>query len=59
LDAVPTVAASSAEARDCAFDFLEPTSDDDWLEWNLGRWRAGRADGGRTVDSSAECVSTP
>ena len=58
-DAVPTVAASSAEVRDCAFDFLELPSDDDWLEWNLGRWRADRADGGRTVDTSASCVSTP
>jgi hypothetical protein len=59
LDAVPTVAASSAEVRDCAFDFLDLTSDDDWLEWNLGRWRAERADAGRTVDTSASCVSTP
>ncbi|MGH3474354.1 MAG: DUF4153 domain-containing protein [Aeromicrobium sp.] len=58
-DAIPTVAGSSAEVRDCTFDFLDLTSDDDWLEWNLGRWRADRADGGRTVDSSAECVSTP
>ncbi len=58
-DAVPTVAASSAEVRDCAFDFLDRTSDDDWLEWNLGRWRAERAGGGRTVDTSASCVSTP
>jgi hypothetical protein len=58
-DAVPTVAASPAEVRDCAFDFLELTSDDDWLEWNLGRSRAERVDGGRTVDTSALCVSTP
>ncbi len=58
-DAVPTIAASSAEVRDCAFDFMDQPSDDDWLEWNLGRWRAERADGGRSVDSSAECVSTP
>ena len=58
-DAVPTVAASSADVRDCAFAFLDRTSDDDWLEWNLGRSRAEDAARGLTVDSSAECVSTP
>ena len=31
-----------AEVRDCAFDFMDQPSDDDWLEWNLGRWRAER-----------------
>ena len=58
-DAVPTLAAAPADVRACALARFELTSDDDWLEWNLGRSRAEAAGRGLTVDSSVECVSTP
>jgi two-component system, OmpR family, sensor histidine kinase BaeS len=58
-DAVPTIATYPADVRACALPRLERTSDDDWLEWNLGRYRAEQAARGLTVDSSADCISTP
>ncbi len=57
-DAVPTIATYPADVRACALQRFERTSDD-WLEWNLGRWRAEQAARGLTVDTSADCVSTP
>jgi hypothetical protein len=58
-DAVPTLVASPADVRACAFAFLELPRDDDWLEWNLGRSRAESASRGLTVDSTVDCASTP
>ncbi len=58
-DAVPTVAEYPADVRGCALANMDLTSDDDWLEWNLGRSRAADAARGLTVASSSDCVSTP
>ena len=38
-DAVPVLATLPDDVVDCAFMWRNP-SDDDWLEWNLGRHRA-------------------
>ena len=58
-DAVPTVATYPPDVRACALTRLERTSDDDWLEWNLGRSRAEDAIRGLSVPSTTGCVSTP
>jgi hypothetical protein len=52
-DAVPVLADLPAEYRGCVLEDGQP-SDDDWLEWNLGRIRAGDA----VPDDSAGCVAT-
>jgi hypothetical protein len=52
-DAVPVLADLPAEYRGCVLEDGQP-SDDDWLEWNLGRIRAGDA----VPDASAGCVAT-
>ncbi len=44
-DAVPVLAKLPADVADCALAGRK-VSDDDWLEWNLGRHRAGRAASG-------------
>jgi hypothetical protein len=49
-DAVPALAGLPADAAGCVFGPVA-VSHDDWLEWNLGRARAG----GRTLDASAGC----
>jgi hypothetical protein len=51
-DAVPALERLPADAQRCVFGPPTPSTDD-WLEWNLGRARAG----GRTLDASAGCVS--
>lgn len=51
-DAVPALAGLPTEAQRCVFGPPAPASDD-WLEWNLGRVRAGD----RTLDASAGCVA--
>lgn len=51
-DAVPALEALPAEAQRCVFGPSAPSTDD-WLEWNLGRARAGS----RTLDASAGCVA--
>ena len=38
-DAVPVLDTLPADVRDCVLADRAP-SDDDWLEWNFGRWRA-------------------
>jgi hypothetical protein len=38
-DAVPVLSTLPADVRACVLD-ARAKSDDDWLEWNLGRWRA-------------------
>ena len=38
-DAVPVLGTLPADVRDCVLADRAP-SDDDWLEWNFGRWRA-------------------
>ncbi|HET7532681.1 MAG TPA: DUF4173 domain-containing protein [Nocardioidaceae bacterium] len=52
-DAVPVLADLPEEYRGCVLQDGQP-SDDDWLEWNLGRIRAGDA----VPDASAGCVAT-
>ncbi|GAA3525675.1 hypothetical protein GCM10022234_23460 [Aeromicrobium panaciterrae] len=39
-DAVPTLSKLPADEVGCALTRYDGTSDDDWLEWNLGRARA-------------------
>jgi hypothetical protein len=51
-DAVPALERLPADAQRCVFGPPAPSTDD-WLEWNLGRARAGE----RTLDASAGCVS--
>ena len=51
-DAVPALEALPADAQRCVFG-PPARSTDDWLEWNLGRARAGD----RTLDASAGCVA--
>jgi hypothetical protein len=38
---------------------MPPAYDDDWLEWNLGRERAGSALDGVALGSYAECRARP
>ena len=38
-DAVPVLVTLPDDVRACVLDGREQ-ADDDWLEWNLGRWRA-------------------
>ena len=52
-DAVPVLVDLPEEYRGCVLQDGQP-SDDDWLEWNLGRIRAGDA----VPDASAGCVAT-
>jgi two-component system, OmpR family, sensor histidine kinase BaeS len=55
-DAVPVLVTLPDDVRACVLDGREQSSDD-WLEWNLGRWRA--ADGlpaeSPTLDLSNDC----
>ena len=51
-DALPALEELPADVRRCVFGTPGPDTDD-WLEWNLGRWRAG----GRTLDAGAACPS--
>ena len=51
-DAVPVLADLPEEYRACVLEDGQPS--DDWLEWNLGRIRAGDA----VPDASAGCVAT-
>jgi hypothetical protein len=51
-DAVPALEALPADVQRCVFGAPE-ASTDDWLEWNLGRARAGE----RTLDAGAACPS--
>ncbi len=48
-DALPVLTDLPADLQPCAID-LDGRHDDDWLEWNLGRWRA-RDDDVATGDS--------
>lgn len=50
-DAVPALQSLPADARACVLG--SASNDDDWLEWNLGRARAGSA----TPDAGAGCPS--
>lgn len=43
-DAVPFLATTPEEIRDCVLNGHEP-AEDDWLEWNLGRHRAAGHEG--------------
>ena len=58
-DAVPTIAERPEDERRCALLGWEP-SDDDWLEWNLGRARASSAleDAGGGDGSARRCADT-
>ena len=49
-DAVPALRELPAEAQPCVL-VAAPPADDDWLEWNLGRARAGATE----LDASAGC----
>lgn len=49
-DAVPALEGLPADVQHCVFG-APARSTDDWLEWNLGRARAGD----RTLDSNAGC----
>ena len=51
-DAVPTLEQLPPEAQSCVFGARVPR-DDDWLEWNLGRVRAGQT----TLDASEGCTT--
>lgn len=51
-DAVPALRELPAAAQACVLGAPSPR-DDDWLEWNLGRARAGAA----TLDASAGCAA--
>jgi hypothetical protein len=51
-DAVPALEELPADVRRCVVVTSGPGTDD-WLEWNLGRSRAG----GRTLDAGAGCPS--
>ena len=48
-DAVPALAGSGVAALGCLPDH---GADDDWLEWNLGRWRAAHAEATSTPNTS-------
>ncbi|MGZ5416044.1 MAG: DUF4153 domain-containing protein [Nocardioides sp.] len=51
-DAVPALEGLPSDAQRCVFG-TPAASTGDWLEWNLGRARAGD----RTLDASAGCVA--
>ena len=51
-DAVPALAQLPVRYQECVFATSETSERDDWLEWNLGRSRAGDAAGGRQLDSN-------
>jgi hypothetical protein len=58
-DAVPVLADLPERYRACALQDMPPAYDDDWLEWNLGRERAGSALDGVALGSYAECRARP
>ena len=53
-DAVPALADLPEEYHGCVLQDMPPAYEDDWLEWNLGRARAGDA----RLDASAGCTAT-
>lgn len=55
-DAAPALTRLPEDIRHCATTGIEVQQDDDWLEWNLGRWRAARALGPVELDASAGCA---
>jgi two-component system sensor histidine kinase BaeS len=57
-DAVPVFARQPADLAQCALVGRE-AADDDWLEWNLGRSRAGDALGNLTVPSALPAGACP
>ncbi len=56
-DAVPVLADLPADQRACALPDFE-ASDDDWLEWNLGRHRAADALADLGPQASTSCPDT-
>ncbi|TDO33918.1 signal transduction histidine kinase [Kribbella sp. VKM Ac-2527] len=57
-DAVPVLAKLPADVADCALAGRE-VSDDDWLEWNLGRHRAEPLIGTRPASTPTTCLTKP
>jgi two-component system sensor histidine kinase BaeS len=57
-DAVPVLATLPDEVVDCALTGREP-SDDDWLEWNLGRHRAEPLVRSHPTATATACASKP
>lgn len=60
-DAVPVLATLPDDVRACVLDGTEQ-ADDDWLEWNLGRWRAAdhlHESESPSLDLSDDCPALP
>src|SRR3546814_9377734 len=55
-DAVPVLATLDDDVVECALDGRS-ISDDDWLEWNLGRARANSEFSGEPASLSTTCIS--
>jgi two-component system sensor histidine kinase BaeS len=57
-DAVPVLATLPDDVVGCAMADREP-SDNDWLEWNLGRERANPLIRSHASDGATMCTSEP
>lgn len=56
-DAAPALAALPADLRSCLAHGAAGGSEDDWLEWNLGRARAARLQPDSTTPPPAGCAA--